>query len=149
MKTIHSQIVLDAGRAPGKDTRASLRTLAHTWDRVVRNELQQMAKILWPDKPWMGFMPVNTYRLRKQITGKGAMWWIERDISPFDRFQCAAYRVELTLAGTDQPRWIVRSGIAAYPLPAMSAGDLKSALQQASGDVPMIIRRKFGPALDP
>jgi hypothetical protein len=149
MKHTDSQSVLDAGLATEKDPGASLRSLAHTWDRVVRSELLRIAQDLWQAKPWMGFMPVHPYRLRKQVTRGGAVWWIERDISPFDRYQCAAYRVELTLADPDQPRWVVRSGIAVYPLPAMSADDLKSALQRASGDVPMILQRKFGPALDP
>jgi hypothetical protein len=149
MKNTNSQTITDSGRATREHRSASLVRFADRWDRVVRSELQRMAQNIWPNEPWMGFMPVHPYRLRKQLTRARAVWWIERDISPFDRFQCAAYRVELSMKDQDQASWIVRSGTATYPLASMSAGELKSALLRASEDVPLIIHRKFGPALDP
>jgi hypothetical protein len=77
------------------------------------------------------------------------MWWVERDIQPFDRYRCDAYRVELSLTEANQARLVVRSGTSEYSLEEMSAEGLAEALKQAGKDSPMLVSRDFGPALDP
>ncbi len=126
-----------------------LAEIAHRWDGGIRRELRRFAQHLWPDAHLLGFVPLHSFRLRKQLDTETMVWWVERDIPPYDRYHCEAYRVELSLAGPDQPRLVVRSGIAAHPVFPMTIESLNTALAQAGTDKPMLIRREFGTALDP
>lgn len=126
-----------------------LAEMAHRWDGGIRRELRRFAQHLWPDTHLLGLVPLHSFRFRKQLESETMVWWVERDIPPYDRYRCEAYRVELSLAGPDQPRLVVRSGIAAYPVFPMTIESLNTALVQAGADTPLLIRREFGTALDP
>lgn len=134
---------------PSKAETTHLGKAAHKWDHTIRRMLRRFARQQWPDEHILGLIPVRRYRLRKQFEPGNYMWWVERDIPPYDRFQCAAYRVEMILNGPDQPHLILRSGEAVYPVTQMSAEGLLDALKKMSTDTPLIIQRQFGPALDP
>jgi len=126
-----------------------LTKIARHWNAGIRHELRQFAQFLWPDARLLGLVHIHSYRLRKQLESETIVWWVERDIPPFDRYRCEAYRVELSLAGSDQPTLFVRSGISAYPVVPMSVEGLKTALVRAGADTPLVIQRQFGPAFDP
>jgi hypothetical protein len=126
-----------------------LEKIARRWDGGIRRELRRMAQFLWPDARLLGLVPIHSYRLRKQLELEMIVWWVERDIPPFDRYRCEAYRVELSLADPEQPTLVVRSGISAYPVIPMSVEGLKTTLVRASADTPLVIRREFDPALVP
>ncbi len=126
-----------------------LAKLVSRWGSVINRELSVFAQHLWPDTRLLELIPIHNFRLRKRLESDAIVWWVERDIPPFDRYLCEAYRVELSLAGTHQPQLIVRSGISAYPIVPISIEALKAALVQAGGDTPLVIRRQFGAALDP
>ena len=123
--------------------------IASHWDNAITRELRRFAQYLWPNTRLLGLIPIHSYRLRKQLESETIVWWVERDIPPFDRYRCEAYRVELSLAGPDQPRLVVRSSISAYPVIPIGVESLKTALVRAGADTPLVIRRQFGPALDP
>jgi hypothetical protein len=127
----------------------TLTKLASRWDRVINRELRRFAQYLWPNTHLLGLVPIHSYRLRTRFEVETISWWVERDIPPLDRYRCEAYRVELSLVGSDQPTLVVRSGLSAYPIVPISLEGLKIALIRAGADTPLLIRRQFGPALDP
>ncbi len=127
----------------------TLTKLASCLDRVINRELRRFAQYLWPNTRLLGLFPIHSYRLRKRFELETIAWWVERDIPPLDRYRCEAYRVELSLVGSDQPALVVRSGLSAYPVVPISLEGLKTALVRAGADTPLLIRRQFGPALDP
>ena len=126
-----------------------LTKLASRWDSVINRELRRFAQYLWPTTRLLGLIPLHSYRLRKRFESETIVWWVERDIPPFDRYRCEAYRVELSLTEPDQPRLVVRSGISVYPVFPINMKELKITLVRAGADTPLLIRRQFGPALDP
>jgi hypothetical protein len=126
-----------------------LSKIVFRWDGVIRRKLRRLAQYLWPDARLLGLIPMHNFRLRKRLESGMIVWWVEHDIPPSDHYRCEAYRVELSLAGPDQPQLVVRSGISAYPVIPMSMENLKMALIRAGADKPSIIRRQFGLALDP
>jgi hypothetical protein len=113
-----------------------LEKIARGWDGSIRHELRQFAQYLWPDARVLGLVPIHSYRFRKQLESGTIVWWVERDIPPFDRYRCEAYRVELSIAGQDQVRLLVRSGISAYPVVPASMEGLKIALVRAGATHP-------------
>jgi hypothetical protein len=127
----------------------SFSNVASRWDSAIQRELRQFAQYLWSDARLLGLVPIHSYRLRKWLESGIMVWWVERDIPPFDQYQCESYRVELSLSRPDQPQLVVRTGISAYPVVPMSIEGLKVALERAGADTPIIIHRQFGPALDP
>jgi hypothetical protein len=126
-----------------------LSKIAHHWDRAIRRNLHRFAQDRWPDVWLAGLIPIHLYRLRRQLEPETFVWWVERDIPPYDRHLCEAYRVELSLADPDKPRMIVRSSTSIYPLALIDMDSLNAALVQAGADKPLVIQRQFGPALDP
>lgn len=126
-----------------------LAKLASRWDSAITRELRRFAQYLWPGARLLGLVPIHSYRLRKQHELETIVWWVERDIPPYDRYRCEAYRVELSLERPGQPRLVVRSGFSAYPVVPISMEGIKSALVRAGLDSPLVIRRQFGSALDP
>jgi hypothetical protein len=125
-----------------------LARIASRWDSTINRELQRFAQFLWPDARLLGLIPIHSYRLRKRLDSEMIVWWVERDIPPFDRYRCEAYRVELSLAESGQPMLVVRSGNSSYPVAPMSVDDLKMALTRAGADKSLVIQCEFEPALD-
>ena len=77
------------------------------------------------------------------------IWWVERDIPPYDRYRCEVYSVELAIGERGQVRLSVMSGEEEYPVEPTDERTLVSALILASKDDPMIVPRQMGAALDP
>lgn len=142
-----------AGMSPGEDNGSiqnhHLAKIASHWDKSIRRELHHSAQNRWPDTRWLGLLPIHHYRLRKHLESRTIVWWVERDIPPYDRHLCAAFRVELSLSDSDQPQLIVHSGSAIHPIVPMNNKGLQTALTQALADKPLVIRRQFEPANDP
>lgn len=126
-----------------------LARLAHQWDNVVREGLQHLARALWPQDRVLGLIPVHHYRLRHRLEPERYVWWVERDIPPADLYQCAAYRVHLTLDGENEAMLTVESGTTTYPVTPPSQESLNQVLARAGADTPLVIAREMGEATDP
>ena len=142
------------GISPGGEENGStqirhLARFASHWDKFIRRELHRFAQYRWPDTRLLGLIPIHHYRLRKQLESRTMVWWVERDIHPNDRHLCAAYRVELSFADLDQPLMILRSGSSVHPIVPMNMEGLQTVLAQAQNEKPLVIRRRFEPAIDP
>jgi hypothetical protein len=123
--------------------------LARQWDGPIRAGLAQLARTIWPDGHILGLIPARRYRLRQQFFPGSYVWWIEHDIPPYDRYWCAAYRVELTLGGTRPPTLNVQSGTTSYPVQPLTNENLTKVLAQTGDDLPLLIPRHMGRAVDP
>ena len=121
----------------------------HDWDSLIQAELHHLAEILWPDGHLWGIIPVRQHRVRHKAGGGSYLWWVEHDIPPYDRYRCAAYRVELSLTDQDRPALNVESGAGVYPVTPPSREALEAALARAGQDAPLVILREMGEALDP
>lgn len=131
----------EAQRARGR----YMSKLVATWDKAIRQALNQFARALWPPRYALGLIPVPSYRLRSQrATSTTHVWWVERDIPPFDRYRCAAYRVQLSLGELGETIITVQSGDTNYTISPLMMESLEAALAQASHDVPLIIPRAMG-----
>jgi len=122
---------------------------ARRWDKMVRRELSSFARALWPAEHESSWPRPRSYRLRKQSEPNRFIWWVERDIPPYDRYRCVAYRVQLSGNGQGHPMLIVQSGEGEYPVVPADESGLEVAFLQASQDDPLIIPRRMGAALDP
>lgn len=122
--------------------------IARPWDTTIRDELRQTAEALWPTEHFLGLLPVRRYRLRRQATSDAVIWWIEHDLPPYDRYQCATYQVHLAFEG-EKLYLTIRSGRAVYPVNPLTAEILNTTLNRAGSDPPLIISRRMGLALDP
>jgi len=142
------------GISPGGEENGStqirhLARFASHWDKFIRRELHRFAQYRWPDTRLLGLIPIHHYRLRKQLKSRTMVWWIERDIPPYDRHLCAAYRVELSLVDAEQPQLLVHSGSSMHAIVPMNLKELQTALARVSNEKPLVIRRRFEPAIDP
>jgi hypothetical protein len=118
-----------------------------TWGWAARQALDNLAQILWPPDYVLGVIPRPAYRLRyQQINASAHLWWIERDIPPYDQYQCAAYRVCLTFEAQGEPCLTVQSGTTFYPVTPLTEEALEAAVAQAGQDPPLIIPRMMGHA---
>jgi hypothetical protein len=97
----------------------------------------------------LGVIPVRQHRVRHKTGPDSYVWWVEHDIPPYDRYRCAAYRVELSLTDQNQPALRVESGAGVYPVTPLSREALEAALARAGQDPPLVILREMGEALDP
>lgn len=127
----------------------ALTKLGREWNRVIRRELHHFAQNRWPNAHFLGIFSFHTYRLRKQHDRGVFAWWVERDIPPYDRYRCEAFRVELRCAKSGQPRLLVRTGSSVYRISSITQEALYTTLARADADAPLLIQRQFGPALDP
>lgn len=118
--------------------------LINEWDPLVCQVLNQLAQILWPPKFVLKLIPVSVYRLRDRQVGTVHLWWIERDIPPFDRYQCAAYLVYLSLSMTYRPVLSVQSGQRVYPITPATEEQLITTVMKAGQEPPLIISRNMG-----
>lgn len=122
---------------------------ARQWDTTIHDELRQTADTLWPAEYFLGLLPIRRYRLRRQTTYDVVIWWIEHDLPPYDRYQCATYQVHLALDEGKKAHLMVQSGQAVYPVNPLTTQMLNTTLNRASSDPPLIISRRMGLALDP
>jgi hypothetical protein len=123
--------------------------LAKYWDRPVRRELSAFARAVWPERGLLRRLGLHSYRRRKRAQADRVIWWIERDIPPYDRYRCEVYSVELAIGERGQVRLSVLSGEEEYPVEPIDERNLIAALILASKDDPMIVPRQMGEALDP
>ena len=122
-----------------------LSKLVKTWEGSIRQALNHLAQVLWPSKYILGFIPVRTYRLRyQQLSPEVHIWWVERDIPPYDRYNCAAYRVYLILNPQGPPGLMVQSGNTVYPVNRPDLEVLETTVAQAGYDPPLVIPRHMG-----
>ncbi len=128
--------------------RRTLAGFANRQEHNIHASLGRLAQTLWPDRQLLGLIPVHDYRIRHQVDHQGYVWWVEHDIPPYDRYQCAAYRVILTLNDHQEPIWFVQSGSRSYMISDPVSGSIERVLACAGQDPPMIIPRRMGPAMD-
>jgi hypothetical protein len=126
-----------------------LRRQAHRWDKTVRRELISFARAVWPKRHKTSWLGWRSYRLRRRNEPGRIVWWIERDIPPYDRYQCASYQVELTEDDEGEALLSVRSGEGLYPVVPSNEKGLESTLDQIGDDDPLIIPRRMGVVTDP
>ncbi len=126
-----------------------LAQLAHEWDGVIKDGLQGLGHALWGNAYLLGLIPQRRYRLRHERRPGGYVWWVEHDLAPYDRYRCAAHRVQLTLDGLDQPRLTVQSGSALYPVTPITPETVRAVVARAGLDDPLVIPRAMGAANDP
>jgi hypothetical protein len=125
-----------------------LTELGHQWNHVVRNELQRLAQALWPSDHALGLFPAHRVRLRHQVEEEAWVWWIERDIPPYDLYRCEAYRVTLIVDAGDEPVLTVESGAGVYQVAPFTAAALEAVLVQAAENPPLVIPRAMGEVVD-
>ena len=123
--------------------------LARQWDGPIRAGLAQLARTIWPNGHTFGLIPARRYRSRQRFSPGSYVWWIEHDIPPYDRYWCAAYRVELSLDETGTPTLNVQSGTASHPVRPLTKENLTKVLAQAGDDLPLLILRHMGRAENP
>ena len=131
-----------------EDRHRRLTEFGHQWDHTVRNELQHLAHVLWPNGHMLGLLPVHRVRLRHHIEGEAWVWWIERDIPTYDLYRCEAYRVTLTLNASNETVLTIESGTSAYQVAPFTAAALEAALAQAGENPPLVIARAMGDVVD-
>jgi hypothetical protein len=122
--------------------------LGRQWDHTVRSELRQLAHALWANGHAPGLVLVGRYRLRHQLEAEPWVWWIERDVPPYDRYRCEAYRVTLVLDGRNEPVLEVQSGAGVYQVAPLTVAALDTSLAEAGQDPPLLIPRAMGEVKD-
>jgi len=126
-----------------------LKALSQQWDRHIRHFLGDLAKRRWPDRYLLGFIPVHSYRFRRESLPRTSIWWIEHDLPPFDLFRCAAYRITLHLNQDCQPSMQLECRSGSYSIEPLTPKNFRDTLQKLEKQSPLIIPRKMGPVTDP
>ena len=132
-----------ANRRPQPAAQRCLQVLARQLGRFIEPELRRFAAVRWPGRRIWGRLGFRPYRLRRRFETDQVVWWVERDVPPYDRFTCQAYEVCL-LCGHGEPALVVRSRAASYPLPALDAAALRESLARAGQEQPLLIPRQMG-----
>jgi hypothetical protein len=120
-----------------------LRAEARRLGRWIQPELRRFAAARWPGGRWWGRFGMRPFRLRRRFEPGQVVWWVERDIPPYDRFTCQAYEVRLAL-DQGRPLLAVCSGAGSRALPVPDAAALQAALARAGQDPPLTIPRRMG-----
>jgi hypothetical protein len=115
------------------------------WDHLIRTALHRTGQYLWPDRRRWGLWSQHDYRLRH----RDDIWWIEHDLPPYDRYQCAAYQVHLIRGQGHDPHLTVHTDTAIYLVSPATWATLTTTLTRACADPPLVILRRMGSALDP
>lgn len=139
---------LQQQQALGEQRLQHLSELARQWNKAIRTGLQQLAQTLWPDAHLLGMIPHHRYRLRHQMTSERYVWWVEHDIPPYDRYWCAAYRVQLTLDSQGLPVLRVQSGAGDEVITPLTPEALEVALARGGEHLSLLIPRQMGRVLD-
>jgi hypothetical protein len=119
-------------------------TTGHQWDRRIKRSLLELGRQVWPNNHSLGIFPFPSFRLRHESRPEKKVWWIERDIPPYDRYRCAAYGVELSLQCNGQSFLTIRDGLGDRTLVNPTINALEKALSQAARNPAMMIPRRFG-----
>ena len=122
--------------------------LAHSLEKPIQQELRAFARAIWFAERGPGFLLDREYRLRKEIHPGQVSWWIEQDIPPFDRYRCAAYRVELRPTAACEGKLSFQTGLRRYDIDLNNLSALHDTLLRASHDPSLIISRRMGAAFD-
>jgi len=110
------------------------------WEKPIRYCLNRLGQRLWPPKYILAIIPLSSYRLRSaQLDNRTFIWWIERDIPPHDRNECAAYRVQLQLDAQGVPVINIQSGTDIYEVSPLTVENLEAHLINVAQDAPLII----------
>ncbi len=125
-----------------------LRKAARQWGPLIRRSLRDFGRVKWGRsgrhrlhlRPW--------FRLREEMDGSQYVWWIERDIPPFDLYRCEAYQIRLILLESGATKLILRTGAGDKPIPQPAIASLELVLKEAVNDSARIIPRKMGLAYD-
>lgn len=149
MRSVDYEAAMLARKKIETTRKHQLTRFARRWDKSIRRQLRQFAQKLWPDIHVLGLVSLHDFRLRRQTGRRAVIWWVERDIPPSDRYRCEAYRVVLSLTPSCRPQLTVRTGVSDYPVIPLNIETLKVTLDRAAADIPLVIHRQFGPALDP
>jgi hypothetical protein len=115
---------------------------------VIHPMLRRLAEAKWPKVKLWWYIPIRTYRIRKQQAEKSVIWWVERDIPPYDLYRCAAYLVELTMDQPQHPILKIHTRTHTFTVPDPGRSNLETILSQAGRDPAMIIPRRMGQASD-
>jgi hypothetical protein len=126
----------------------SLTTLARQLGPVIPPILRRFAEAKWPKVKLWGVIPIRTYRIRKQQAEKSVIWWVERDIPPYDLYRCAAYLVELTMDQPQHPILKIHTRTHTLTVPDPGRSTLGTILTQAGRDPALIIPRRMGRVSD-
>ncbi len=146
--TIHYAELAQMRRSQDSLQKQFMRTV-HALDPYIRRELRAFAGAVWFSDTTLGFLLWGRYRLRTQTQPGKALWWIEKDIPPFDRYRCAAYRIELSQTADGAALLCVQSGSQTYLMRPNDLAALHNSLLQAGHDPALVIPRRMGAALDP
>jgi hypothetical protein len=137
--------LLEQQKFAGQEVVEQLTGLIQTWDGPIQKALTRLAQVLWPVEYMWGIIPIRAYRLRCQQSDPVTyVWWIEHDIPPYDKYECAAYRVQLTLNDQLQPVLRVESGGATYQVESPTVEELETTVAKGGQDIPLIIPRVMG-----
>ena len=116
--------------------------LRRQWDKLMRHELNHLASVLWPAAVWHKRIGFPDIRVRSKIDGNEIIWWVERDIPPYDRYRCAAYEIRMRVNAHGDPDIWVRNGEHTYPV--LESAQLPILLEQAGNEAPLVIPRQMG-----
>jgi len=123
---------------------AKVNHVAHQWNLRISRALKRLGYEIWPTLFWLGVIPIPQFRLRHESQSFSWIWWIEHDIPPYDRYRCAAYRVELSLDEKGFPVLCIKSGVLDRILAGSDLAVFEKTLALASQEPPLIIHRNFG-----
>jgi len=139
---------LNQNKDAKKQRQIQLNRFIHQRGPEIRFALKQLADAIWPKQRLLGFLPVRSYRLRKEAKSGDFMWWVEHDIPPYDRYRCEAYAVKLSLNNQNETILKVLSGTNTYPVLQPLKSNIDKVLEKAVHDPPMVISRRMGAAHD-
>ena len=139
-------IAMRRNRQPGQKR---FLQFAHSIEKTIQQELRSFACAVWAADCHPGFLQARRYRLRKEIRPGQAIWWIEKDIPPADRYRCAAYLIQLQSTTAGEDKLFFQSGLRKYPIHLNNLSGIHDTLSQASKDPALMIPRRMGAALDP
>jgi hypothetical protein len=112
------------------------------WEKPIRYALNRLGQTLWPPKYILAIIPMSSYRLRSgQLDHRTFIWWIEHDIPPHDRNECAAYRVQLQLDTQGIPIVNIQSGTDIYHISPLTTENLEANIVNVAQDAPLIIQK--------
>jgi len=131
-----------------KQLKYALKHQQKRWDRPVRRGLIHLGNAIWSKYRFMGLLPSKSFRVLSRGDEVEYYWWIEEDIPPYGRNQCATYIVSLKLDKDLNPLLIVRSKERIHVVNHPDEESLQQAIDQVSQEAPLVTLGHMGPAWD-